>query len=204
MTHANAPCVLLALHYQNDVVHADGKIGVGLSKDGDGRREAVLGAAKRLLAGARENDVPVVSVRIAFRPDHADVVQNCRIFRDVAKLGAVAEGSWGAAFHDGLEPMPGEFVVDHKRVNAFFGSALEPILHRFGAHHLVIAGVATHSTVEHTARHAADMGFAVTVAEDACSAAAIETHRAALASIALIGEIATVDTVVAGWRARRP
>ncbi len=203
MSPSHPDCVLLALHYQNDVIHAEGKIGVGLAKDGSLRREALIGAAGRLLAGARANGVPVISVRIAFRPDHADVVQNCRIFRDVAKLGAVAEGSWGAEFHDGLGPLPGEFVVDHKRVNAFFGSALEPILYRYRASELVIAGVATHSTVEHTARHASDIGFAVTVAEDACSSAAPETHAAALASISLIGEIATVDDIVAGWRAGR-
>jgi nicotinamidase-related amidase len=191
--------VLLALHYQNDVIHEDGKIGVGMGK-GSPRRAAVIGAAKRLLAGARATGVPVISVRIAFRPDHEDVVQNCRIFRDVARLGALAEGSWGAAFHDGLEPLPGELIVDHKRVNAFFGSALEPLLYRYGARHLAVAGVATHSTVEHTARHAADIGFAVTVVEDACSSAAQASHDAALASIGLIGEIATVDDMIAAWR----
>jgi nicotinamidase-related amidase len=203
MIDATGGSVLLALHYQNDVIHPQGKIGVGLSKDG-GRHAALVASARRLLAGAREFGVPVISVRIAFRPDHADVVQNCRIFRDVATLGAVAEGSWGAEFHEGLEPKAGEFVVDHKRVNAFFGSALEPILYRFGARKIAIAGVATHSTVEHTARHAADIGFEVTVVEDACSAAAPETHAAALASIGLIGEIATVDAMLAQWKASRP
>ncbi len=197
-----ADWVLLALHYQNDVVHERGKIGVGLARD-PARRAALIEAAARLLAGAREHDVPVISVRIAFRPDHADVVRNCRIFRDVATLGALAEGSWGAAFHDGLGPLADELVVDHKRVNAFFGSALETILHRHGARKLAIAGVATHSTVEHTARHAADMGFAVTVVEDACSSAAPETHAAALASIGLIGEIGTVEAMISEWRTAR-
>jgi nicotinamidase-related amidase len=192
--------VLLALHYQNDVIHEQGKIGVGMGKESP-RRAAVIDAAGRLLAGARDCRVPVVSVRIAFRPDHADVIQNCRIFRDVAALGALAEGSWGAEFHQGLEPRPDEFIVDHKRVNAFYGSALEPILHRLGARTLAIAGVATHSTVEHTARHASDIGFDVTVVADACSSAAPETHAAALASIALIGEISTVDAMIAHWRA---
>jgi nicotinamidase-related amidase len=196
--------VLLALHYQNDIVHEDGKIGVGLDCGDGTRRAALIDAARRLLAGARGAGVPVISVRIAFRPDHADVVQNCKIFKGVVSAGALVEGSWGAAFHVELQPLAHEFVIDHKRVNAFFGSPLEPILHRYGARNLVIAGLATHSTVEHTARHASDMGFAVTVAEDACSAALPGTHAAALASIALIGEIASVDAIVAGWRADRP
>jgi nicotinamidase-related amidase len=199
VTEAGGRGVLLALHYQNDIIHQDGKIGVGLAKDGT-RRGALVNSARRLLSAARAHGVPVISVRIAFRRDHADVIQNCRIFRDVARLGALAEGSWGAEFHAGLEPLSDEFVVDHKRVNAFFGSALEPILHRFGARKIAVAGVATHSTVEHTARHAADMGFAVSVVEDACSSAQPETHAAALASIGLIGEIVTVDRIIAEWR----
>ena len=68
MSPSHPDCVLLALHYQNDAIHAEGKIGVGLAKDGSLRREALIGAAGRLLAGARANGVPVISVRIAFRP----------------------------------------------------------------------------------------------------------------------------------------
>ncbi len=192
--------VLLALHYQNDVVHPDGRIRLGFA-EGDGGREAVLGAAERLLAGARAHGVPVVHVRIAFRPDHADVLRNGPIWDNVVRLGAVAEGSWGAAFHDRLQPRAEEIVVRHSRINAFFGAPLEETLRLFDAIDLVIAGVATNSVVEHTARHAADMGYRVTVAADACAASRTELHRAALDNIALLGTVATVDDIVATWRA---
>lgn len=200
MTVAQADLVLLALHYQNDIIHEEGKIGVGIAK-GDPVRIAVIKAAKRLFAGARDAGVPIISVRISFRPDHADVIQNCRIFKDVARLGALVEGSWGASFYEGLEPTADEFVVDHKRVNAFFGSSLEALLHRYGAREIFVAGVATHSTVEHTARHAADIGFAVSVVEDACSAAAPETHQAALNSIRVIGDVVTTEPAIARFQA---
>ena len=193
-------CALLALHYQNDVVHPDGRIRLGFA-EGDAGREAVLGAAERLLAGARAHGVPVVHVRIAFRPDHADVLRNGPIWDNVARLGAVAEGSWGAAFHDRLQPRTDEIVVRHSRINAFFGAPLEETLRQFDTADLVIAGVATNSVVEHTARHAADMGFRVTVAADACAASRPELHRAALDNIALLGTVAVVDDIVATWRA---
>ena len=192
---------LLALHYQNDVVHRDGKIRLGLAED-DARREAVLAAAERLFAGARAARVPIVHVRIAFRPDHADVLRNGPIWDNVVAIGAVADGSWGADFHDRLRPTPDEFVVRHTRVNAFFGAPLEEALRVLGATTLAIAGVATNSVVEHTARHAADMGFFVTVAADACASARPHLHRAALDNIALIGAVATVDDLLATWRAR--
>jgi nicotinamidase-related amidase len=191
---------LLALHYQNDVVHDDGRIRLGLA-EGDAQRAAVLDAAGRLFAGARAAGVSIVHVRVAFRPDHADVLRNGPIWDSVFRLGAVAEGSWGAEFHERLRPLPDEFVVRHGRINAFFGSPLEGTLQLLDAKALAIAGVATNSVVEHTARHAADMGFSVSVAADACASSRLHLHQAALENIALIGTVADVDTLIAGWSA---
>ena len=195
---APARTALLALHYQNDVVHPDGRIRLGLAVD-DPRRAAVLDAAARLIGGARAASVPIVHVRIAFRPDHAEVICNGPLWDNVVRAGAVAEGSWGAAFYDGLGPLPAEHVVQHRRINAFFGSHLDETLRLLDAAALVIAGVATNSVVEHTARHAADMGFRVTVAADACAASRADLHQAALDNIALIGTVASVGAVLAAW-----
>ena len=192
--------VLLALHYQNDVVHPDGKIRLGLA-EGDGQRASVLAAAERLFAGARAARVPIVHVRVAFRPDHADVLRNGPIWDNVFAIGAVADGSWGAEFYTPLAPRPSEFVVRHTRINAFFGSPLEEILRHLDAKALVIAGIATNSVVEHTARHAADMGFFVTLAAEACASSRPHLHAAALENISLIGTVATVDDVLTTWRA---
>jgi nicotinamidase-related amidase len=191
---------VLALHYQNDVIHRNGRIRLGFA-EGDAQRDAVIAAAGRLLAGARAASLPIVHVRIAFRPDHADVVRNGPIWENVVRIGAVAEGSWGADFHDRLRPQPDEIVVRHGRINAFFGSPLEETLRLFDAAELVLGGVATNSVVEHTARHAADMGYRVTVAADACAASRPALRQAALDNIALIGTVSTVDEVVAGWTA---
>jgi len=193
-------CAVLALHYQNDVVHPDGRIRLGFA-EGDAERERVLAAAERLLAGARAAGVPVVHVRVAFRPDHADVIRNGPIWENVVRIGAVADGSWGAAFHARLAPLPAEHVVRHGRINAFYGSPLAEVLRLLEARDLVIAGVATNSTVEHTARHAADMGFDVSVAADACASSRPALHQAALDNIALIGRVAAVDALVAEWPA---
>lgn len=95
---------VLALHYQNDVLHPEGKIRVGLDADGAERQRLLRGAAD-LLDGARSHGLPIVHVRIAFRPDYADLLPNCDIFRNVASIGAVAEGQWGSAFYDGLQPL---------------------------------------------------------------------------------------------------
>ena len=63
---------------------------------------------------------------------------------------------------------------------------------------LILAGVATNSVVEHTARHAVDMGYAVALAADACSAAHPHLHHAAIENIALLGEVSTVAALLEG------
>lgn len=190
----SADVAVLALHYQNDVLHADGKIRVGLDAD-SGARQRLLDNAAALLEGARSHALPIVHVRIAFRPDYADLLPNCDIFRNVARIGAVPEGQWGSAFYDGLQPLAGsarEFVVKHTRISAFYGTPLEETLRLLGARRLVVAGVATHSVVEGTVRHAADIGFSVMVAEDACASADPAVHAASLASMRLIAQTAPV------------
>ena len=186
---------VLALHYQNDVLHADGRIRVGLAADSP-MRERLIAQAQTLLRGARARDWPIFHVRIAFQADGADIVQNAPIFRAVAANGAVREGSWGAEFFDRLGPDTArtrERVVTHRRINAFFDTPLEALVRETGASRLIVAGVATHSVVESTVRHAADLGYDVWVAHDACSAADAQVHAASLASMRLIATVAEVD-----------
>lgn len=192
--------VLVALHYQNDILHPNGKIRLGFS-EGTGHRAAVIETAKRLIRNARATAIPIVHVRTARSPGAGTVLDNAPIFRNVVAMGACLEGEWGSEFYEGLNPRVDEFVVVHNRVNGFFDSTLEMRLRALGATHLVFAGVATNSCVEHTARHAADMGYFVTVAEDACSAARPDVHQAALFNIALIGSVARVDALIeAGFK----
>ena len=190
---------LIALHYQNDVLHPDGKIRVGLAADSP-LRASVIAAAEGLLAGARQRGWPIVHVRIAFRPDYADLIANAPIFRNVRAIGAVIDGQWGSEFLAALAPdgaSAREFVVRHRRVNAFYGTELEELLRIADARRLVIAGVATHSVVESTVRHAVDMGYQVTVAADACAAAQPAEHEASLHSMGLIAQIARGEEVFA-------
>lgn len=192
----SAQPVVVALHYQNDVVHPDGRIRVGLG-EGDSNRIAVITAAAQLLAGARARNLAIVHVRIAFRPDYADLAMNTPIFRRTRELGAMKEGDWGTEFYAELAPIVSEreFVVTHRRISAFFGTELELLLRQLQTQSLVIAGVATHSVVESTVRDAADRGYAVSVAADACAAGDRSAHAASLSSMSLIAQISAVQDV---------
>jgi biuret amidohydrolase len=194
--------VLLALHYQNDIIHPQGKVRVGIA-EGSTRRDIVIANAKRLFAGARQHGVPIVHVRIAFRPDYEDVIQNCRIFQNMAKWGALQEGSWGAEFFEDLRPRPDELVVKHTRVNAFYGCALEEALAMHRPHTLVCAGVATSYVVEHTARHASDLGYDAVVVEDACSSGDLSLHEASLRTLAMVATVESTDHALARFSGQR-
>lgn len=197
--------VVLALHYQNEVLHADGRFRFGTGGNPRARVRVVESAAA-LQALARRLGWPLVHVRIAYRPDFSDVIQNCTIFRTVVAQQAMAEGSWGAEFLSELAPRPGpcEHTVTHNRVNAFFNSPLAALLDALQPTCLIVGGVATNSVVEHTCRHACDIGYEVLVLEDACGAASEDVHQAALASLRLCGEVVNLAELGAALARPRP
>jgi biuret amidohydrolase len=188
--------LLLALHYQNENCHPEGKIKVGVGEREQAGRSDMLAAARRLLHGARSHGVPIVHVRLAVRADYRDVIQNGPLFRQWVELNAWQEGTWGVEFHEGLEPVGDELVVTHIRNNAFFGSPLETLVAKFRPERLICAGVSTAYAVESTVRHASDLGYEVVVAADACSTATRERHESALRAMALIATISDGDAIL--------
>lgn len=77
-------------------------------------------------------------------------------------------GQSGHDFRDGQGPLSGEPVFGKQVNSAFIGTDLEVRLRDAGHRRLVIAGVITNNSVETSVRHAANLGFDVWLAEDAC------------------------------------
>jgi len=194
--------VYLALHYQNENCHPDGRIPYGLSADAAAWRAEMLAAAGRLARGLRSANVPVIHVQAVTQPGQTDVVGNCRIFKSFIDRQAWPIGSWGADFIDGLKPEPGDIVVTHGRNNAFYASRLDEYMARLKPRYLVVSGVSTAYVVETTVRHAADAGYEVVVASDACSTFRRELHDASLRAMSLLATIAETDTIVTAVRER--
>jgi len=174
---------MLPLHLQNEVIHPDGQIHAGFGDDHQ-RRAAFVDAASKALKAASQSGIPRVFVRMAFQVGGTDLPDNCELYRFVKQNEIMREGSWGAEFVDCLAPdRPSDVTVSHNRVNAFYATQLEQMLSDYGCEHLVLFGVATHSVVEHTARHAVDVGLKVSVVTDACSSFPRERHEASLSAI---------------------
>ena len=194
MPKANA--AVLAIHYQNENCHPNGKIRVGIAADADWRWER-LGNAKRLLDGARAAGAAIIHVRLAVPPDYRGVSANTDLIREWMALSAWQEDTWGTAFIESLEPHADDFVITHTRNSAFYNTTLDEILFQLGVRNLVCAGVSTAYAVEGTVRHATDIGYKVTVAADACSTATHAQHENALAAMKPLASIKTVDEVLA-------
>nr|WP_315446016.1 cysteine hydrolase family protein [uncultured Pseudomonas sp.] len=74
----------------------------------------------------------------------------------------------GVEFQPRFLPRDGEWLIQKQVPDAFCATGLAARLREAGIGQLVIVGVATHNSVEATARTAGNLGFAAWVAEDAC------------------------------------
>ena len=109
---------------------------------------------RKLLAVWRDSAAPVVHVQ------HASTNPN----------SPLAPERPGYAFREGFMPQPGERHVIKSQSAPFAETGLAEDLRADGIDHLVVAGVCTEHCVSSTVRAAANLGFHVTLAGDACHA----------------------------------
>ena len=145
---------LLIMDVQNGIVSRLG-----------GRADTLLATLADAIGSARAAGVPVVYVRVAFRPGGPEMSPKTRIFAAATQI------------HPAVAPDPGEVLVTKRRVSAFSGSDLDVVLRAIGVDSLVLAGIATSGVVLSTLRQAADLDFGLTVLEDGCADADPEVHR---------------------------
>ena len=148
--------------------------------------DEIVGRAAKLAGAFRGRGLPVVLVNVAGRaPGRTEVQFNFTPPADWTEL--VPE----------LDRQPSDYTVTKQQIGAFYGTALEQILRRHGVTQVVLAGVATSSGVEATARNAYDHGYNVTLVVDAMTDLSADAHRHSVETIfPRLGETATTDDVI--------
>jgi nicotinamidase-related amidase len=151
--------------------------------------DAVVPNTLRLLHAFREQRMRVIYLTLgAELPDAADFGgPDVAIVRPARPGGATTVYYKGAFEHEiipPLAPVDGELVVNKTSRSAFTSTALERTLLNLHIRTLVIAGVATGSCVDLTARDAIDRGFHAVIVEDATADLDDVLHRAALRQFA--------------------
>src|SRR3984957_8980591 len=158
--------VLLLMDFQHGVVESLGA-------------PSVLAAADRAAGAARAARVPVMFVRVGFRPGYPEVAPSNATFSAITSQAgdAYTEDHPATQVHVALAPLDTEPVVVKRRVSAFSGSDLDVLLRGASADALVLAGIATSGVVLSTLRQAADLDYHLTVLADACADRDPEVHR---------------------------
>ena len=137
---------LLVIDIQNDYFP-----GGAMELEGADAAGAQAGQAIRQF---REKNLPVIHVR------HLSVRPGSTFF---------LPGTRGVEIHESVKPLAGEPVVEKNFPNSFRNTGLAALLETQQIKNLVVAGMMTHMCVDASVRHAADLGYKVTLLGDACA-----------------------------------
>jgi nicotinamidase-related amidase len=104
----------------------------------------------------------------------------------------------GVKIHERVTPLANEPLIVKHQVSSFANTDLEKILREKGIKRLIICGMQTNVCVEGTAMNAVELGYGVTVLNDACAAINMETHDSAINRLKNHVSVHKTDEVVSG------
>jgi gluconolactonase len=188
---------LIIQDMQNDVI-AEG----GAFADSGAPRHAaeqnVVENCRRLADACRKAGVPVIHVWYLVEDGAKGLKLNAPLFEGVEETGALVKGSWGAEPVPGLEPQPGDLLVEKMRMSGWQDTILESLLRGLDRDQLIVTGAWTNMSIEHTARSGADKGYFMFVPEDCCSTMNADWHNAAINyALQNVSTVTNCDAVVA-------
>ncbi|MFJ2903226.1 cysteine hydrolase family protein [Streptomyces sp. NPDC087212] len=155
----------------------------------DSRTAAAVEQATRLTTEFRRHGLTVVLVNVTGRAPGRTETQR------FASSAAPPPG-W-ADLIDELDVRPTDHLITKRRRSAFHDTGLDTLLRDVGATQVVLAGIATSSGVESTARSAADHGYHVVLATDAMNDPDADAHRHSTERVfPKLGETATVPEII--------
>jgi nicotinamidase-related amidase len=137
----------------------------------------VVEKTQRLQRAAREAGLFVCYCATVFRPGYVEISERNKTFRERKHSGQPAISDPVQLIHPAVLPAAGEVVVGKHRVNALYGTALDPILRANDIDTLIILGYATSGVVLSTTRYAADLDYRLVVVEDCCADQDPEVHN---------------------------
>jgi nicotinamidase-related amidase len=159
-------------------------------------RDTAIPNQVRLLDAARASGVPVLHTIIeALTRDGRDISLDHRLSNIFVPKG-LPEGQPISE----LAPIENEIVLPKSSSGVFNSTAIDYVLRNMGVRYLVIAGVVTDQCVDMAVRDAADRGYMVSVAADACATYSQERHDGALRAFGGYGWITDTATIVARFR----
>jgi ureidoacrylate peracid hydrolase len=206
---------LIVVDMQNDFGSKGGmfdRAGIDIS----GIQKAVAPTG-RTLAAARKAGIPIVYLKMGYRPDLSDLGaegspnRTGHLFLHVGEIVRAPDGregrilvrdTWGTDIVDELKPQGGDVVIYKTRFSGFYNMDLDAILKRRGVTKLIMTGCTTSVCVESTIRDAMFRDYASVLLSD-CSAEPIghelqrSNHDASLLVVqTLLGSVSTSEDFI--------
>ncbi|MEB0204674.1 cysteine hydrolase family protein [Pseudomonas sp. CCC3.1] len=116
--------------------------------------EVAVANAARVIAHARNRNIPVFHIR------HESTDDDAPIF---------VKGSDGVEIIPAVAPAGDEPVIVKNHINSFRDTDLKQQLDAHGVDEVIVIGAMSHMCIDAVVRAAADMGYPVTVLQDACA-----------------------------------
>ena len=141
-----------------------------------------IGRCGEVLKAARAAKLPVIHVRVGFRPGLPEISSRNPLFGAIKtseRHQQLFHGT-GGDIHPALGPAEDDIIVTKHRVSAFEGTDLEMILRSQEIDTLVLFGIATSGVVLSTLLHASDSDYRLIVVRDCCLDTDAELHAALL------------------------
>ena len=158
--------------------------------------------ARRLIDKAREQDIPVIFIQEAHRPDLVDFGRELDGDEDVHCLEddpntAIAVEQTGFR--------PDDYLIKKRRYSAFFGTDLEILLRGLKVDTLLLCGGLTDVCVHYTFVDAHQSDYFCRVIEDCVGGSSEEAHEAALRAMEYLqtGARRSLDEVLAAMESCR-
>jgi gluconolactonase len=170
---------MLIQDLQNDVMIEGGAFADSGAPE-HAKEQNVVENVKQLADAFRKAGGHVIHVWYIVEDGAPGLKLNAPLFEGVKDTNALVRGTWGAEPAEGLEPQPGDHVVEKMRMSGWQGTRLETLLAGLGVDTIVVTGAWTNMSIEHTARTGADKGFTMVVPEDCCSTMNADWHNASI------------------------
>ena len=149
-----------------------------------GGREEVLENINRVVAAARDADVPIVWGRELHRPDFADYGAELVSCEPEHCLKGTRETRFEEALDvDPGEMRPAEYLVGKRRYNFFHRTDLEHLLSTYDVDTVLLVGFMTNICVHYTAHGAHERDYLFRAVEECTGAPTEELHEMGLASM---------------------
>lgn len=166
---------LILIDLQNDFLSPEGwyaKSGVDIS-----HMRKVIEPTQRLIAAAREADVPVIWTLHGSRDETMGRFANLRPF---LKEGGLRVGTWGFEASDEVDLREEDYIVHKQRLSGFYCTDLEVVLNAIDAQSLLISGVLTNQCVAATSKDASFRDYHPIVVEECTGTTIPHLHEPAL------------------------